>query len=107
MAQESLGERIWYKNWPPKVRKCLDYPDCTLAEFLKETTTKHAAKPAIFFLNAEITYRQLWDMVQRLATALSDLGYKNFVQVRVNQLISTVTPQPPGHGLDPVKGRRS
>lgn len=76
MAQESLGERIWYKHWPSKVPKCLDYPDCTLAEFLKETATKHASKPAIFFLDAEISYRQLWDMVQRLATALSGIGYK-------------------------------
>jgi len=35
MAKESLGERIWYKYWPTQVPKCLDYPDCTLAEFLK------------------------------------------------------------------------
>jgi len=76
MAQKSLGERIWYKNWPPKVPKCLDYPDCTLAEFLKETAEKYADRPAIFFLDAEISYRQLWDMVQRMATALSGLGYK-------------------------------
>jgi long-chain acyl-CoA synthetase len=76
MAKESLGERIWYKNWPPQVPKCLDYPECTLAEFLKETAAKNGSKPAIFFLDAQVTYSQLWEMVQRLATGLSKLALK-------------------------------
>ena len=76
MAKESLGNRIWYKNWPPQVPKCLDYPDCTLAEFLKQSAAKHGSQAAIYFLDEEVTYDQLWDMVQRLATALADLGLK-------------------------------
>ena len=76
MAKQSLGERLWYKYWPAQVPKCLDYPDCTLAEFLRESAAKHGSKPAIFFLDAQVTYGQLWDMVQRLATALSRLGLK-------------------------------
>ncbi|NTV34252.1 MAG: long-chain fatty acid--CoA ligase, partial [Deltaproteobacteria bacterium] len=76
MAKESLGDRIWYKYWPSQVPKCLDYPDCTLAEFLKQSAEKHGSKPAIFFLDAQVTYSELWEMVQRLATALADLGLK-------------------------------
>ena len=76
MNEKSLGDRLWYKHWPPQVPKCLDYPDCTLAEFLRDAASKHAAKPAIFFLDAEISYHQLWDLVQRLATAFADFGYK-------------------------------
>lgn len=76
MAKESLGERIWYKYWPSQVPKCLDYPDCTLAEFLRESAAKHGSKPAILFLDAEVSYTRLWDMVQRLATSLSRLGLK-------------------------------
>ena len=76
MARESLGDRIWYKHWPPQVPKCLDYPDCTLAEFLKDAAEKYADRPAIFFLETEITYGRLWDMVQRLATALAAIGYR-------------------------------
>lgn len=76
MARESLGDRIWYKHWPPKVPKCLDYPDCTLAEFLKEAATRYAERPAIFFLDSEVTYDRLWDMVQRMATALAAMGYR-------------------------------
>jgi len=76
MAKQSLGERLWYRYWPAQVPKCLDYPDCTLAEFLRESAAKHGSKPAIFFLDAQITYAQLWDTVQRLATALARLGLK-------------------------------
>ena len=76
MAEKSLGDRIWYKHWPSQVPKCLDYPDCTLAEFLRNAASEHASKPAIFFLDAEISYSQLWEMVQRFATSLDDLGYK-------------------------------
>ena len=76
MARDSLGDRIWYKHWPPKVPKCLDYPDCTLAEFLKDSATNYAERPAIFFLDAEVSYGQLWDMVRRLATSLASIGYR-------------------------------
>ena len=76
MAKESLGERLWYKYWPAQVPKCLDYPSCTLAEFLRESAAKHGPKPALYFLDAKVTYSQLWEMVQRLATSLSRLGLK-------------------------------
>ena len=49
MAEKSLGDRIWYKHWPQQVPKCLDYPDCTLAEFLRNAASENASKPAIFF----------------------------------------------------------
>ncbi len=76
MKEKSLGDRIWYKHWPQQVPKCLEYPDCSLAEFLRHAASENASKPAIFFLDAEISYRQLWEMVQRFATSLANLGYK-------------------------------
>jgi len=74
MPEESLGERLWYKNWPTQVPKCLDYPDCSLAEFLKETAARIPESPAVCFLDTWLNYGQLWDLVQRLATALDRLG---------------------------------
>jgi long-chain acyl-CoA synthetase len=76
MAKESLGDRIWYKYWPSQVPKCLDYPDCTLAEFLKKSAAQHGSKPALYFLDAQVTYQELWDMVQRLGAGLADLGLR-------------------------------
>lgn len=76
MAKDSLGDRTWYQQWPSQVPKCLDYPDCSLAEFLRNTATKHGSNTAINFLDTTITYNELWDMVQRLATGLDSLGLK-------------------------------
>jgi len=76
MGEKSLGDRIWYKNWPPQVPKCLDYPECSLSEFLQETVSRYGDKTAINFLDSTISYNRLWDLVRRLATGLNNLGLK-------------------------------
>jgi long-chain acyl-CoA synthetase len=76
MTEKSLGDRIWHKSWPAQVPKCLDYPECSLAEFLKETASKHGSNLAISFLDSAITYNQLWDLVRRTARGLDLLGLK-------------------------------
>jgi len=43
---------------------------------LKQSAAKYGSQPAIYFLDARVTYSELWDMVQRLATALADLGLR-------------------------------
>jgi long-chain acyl-CoA synthetase len=74
MSKESVKERIWYKNWPSQVPKTLEYPDGTLADMLRESVEKNEDNLAISFLDASVTYGELWDMVRRLATGLSHLG---------------------------------
>jgi len=74
MPEISLGEKIWYKKWPPQVPKCLDYPDCSLADFLRETVAKSGNNLATHFLGSVLTYGQLWDGVTSFATGLSRLG---------------------------------
>ncbi len=76
MEAKSLGDKIWYKNWPPQVPKCLDYPEGSLADFLQETVSKYGDNTAINFLGSTISYNELWDLVRRLATGLSNLGLK-------------------------------
>ena len=76
MSERSLGDRDWYRHWPGQVPKCLDYPDCSLADFLRETTSRAGSQVAINFLDSTVTYNQLWELVRRLATALSRLGLK-------------------------------
>ncbi len=74
MSDESVKDRIWYKNWPSQVPKTLEYPDGTLADMLRETVEKYEGSLAISFLGASVTYGELWDMVRRLATGLTNLG---------------------------------
>jgi len=76
MSEKSLGDRDWYRHWPSQVPKCLDYPDCSLADFLRETTSRAGSQIAVNFLDSTLTYDQLWELVRRLATALSRLGLK-------------------------------
>jgi long-chain acyl-CoA synthetase len=76
MGDRSLGDRIWYKNWPPQVPKCLDYPDYSMADFLEETVSRYGDNTAINFLDSTISYNRLWDLVRRLATGMSRLGLK-------------------------------
>ncbi len=74
MTEQSLGERIWHKKWPPQVPRDIEYPAYTIADMLREAVERHGDSPAIFFLGARVTYDRLWDMVRRLARGLTDLG---------------------------------
>ena len=76
MSEKSLGERIWYKKWPPQVPKCQDYPDCSLADFLQETVSKSETSVATHFLGSVLTYQELWDGVKTFAAGLSRLGLR-------------------------------
>ena len=76
MVEKSLGERLWYGNWPEEVPKVIDYPDCTLADFLRETAKSNGAAEAINFLEASVSYSRLWEMVKSMAAALDGLGLK-------------------------------
>ncbi|MBN2570336.1 MAG: AMP-binding protein, partial [Deltaproteobacteria bacterium] len=74
MTKQSLGDRSWYKYWPSQAKKCLDYPDESLADILRESAEKNRDKTAIIFLDTSIAYGKLWDMVQRMAKGLAGLG---------------------------------
>ncbi len=74
MSDEFVKERLWYKNWPSQVPKTLEYPDGTLADVLQKTVEKNEGNLAISFLGASVTYGELWDMVQRFATGMTNLG---------------------------------
>ena len=70
------GDRPWYGDWPEGVPKSLDYPRIGLGELLRRTARDNPEKKAIIFLDSVLTYRQLDDYVDRMATALDKLGLK-------------------------------
>lgn len=75
MARD-LGDRPWYNDWPQGVPKSIDYPEISLGEMLRQTANQYPNDKAIIFLDTVMTYRQLDDYVDRLATALANLGLK-------------------------------
>ena len=73
MAQD-LGDRPWYGDWPQGVPKMIDFPQISLSDLLRDTTSQYPNEKAIVFLDSVMTYRELDDAVDRFATALANLG---------------------------------
>lgn len=71
---EFCTERPWLKNYMPGVRPSLEYPKITLSCLLDDAAAGHPEKTAIIFAGREIKYGELAVMVNRAATALSEMG---------------------------------
>lgn len=76
-------DRIWYKSYDPRVPKSLDYPAQCLPVLLRQNAEKHPEKIATEFIGAKLTYRSLWDQIQKLATALHLLGVERGTRVAI------------------------
>ncbi|MCB2227146.1 MAG: long-chain fatty acid--CoA ligase [Desulfarculaceae bacterium] len=75
MAKD-LGDRPWYGDWPQGVPKMIDFPKISLSDLLRDTTRQHPDNKAIVFLDSVMTYRELDDAVDRVATSFDKMGLK-------------------------------
>ncbi len=66
--------RIWLKHYDEGVRPNIDYPEVPLYKLLEESARKYPDKPALVFFGRKITYRELDDISDRVASFLKDLG---------------------------------
>lgn len=69
-------KEYWMENWPEEVPRSIDYPEISLGQFLKETGKEYPDSQAIYFEGWRCTYKELDEMVDQLATALSKMGIK-------------------------------
>ena len=69
-----MDDRVWHKFYDEGVPKEVDFEDTTLPQFLERAVERHGHRPALIFFNARLSYRQLKDQVDRLATALAGMG---------------------------------
>lgn len=77
MKWKSIYEqRPWLKAYPPGVPSEMEIPVKSLNEAFDEATQRYKNKTAINFYGKKITYRELREKVDRLATALTHLGIK-------------------------------
>lgn len=67
-------EKPWFNFYPEGVPKSIEYPNMSIAEYLKEVAEEYPNDVALIFEGFKITYKQLMELVDRLATALNDLG---------------------------------
>ncbi|HVL33857.1 MAG TPA: long-chain fatty acid--CoA ligase [Actinomycetota bacterium] len=82
-------ERIWTKSYPPGVPADLDFTPRALPELFDETVRDFPNNIALDFQGVTMTYRQLDDAVDKMASVLTQLG------VQKGTRVGTVTPNTP------------
>lgn len=79
-----MEKRIWHQFYDEGVPHQPELQDIVLPQYLKDTVERFGDRPAVFFMNCTLTYRQLKEEVDRLATALTGLGIKKDSRVAVH-----------------------
>ncbi len=91
MTQPDDPQRPWLAAYAPGVPADIDPPDLALAALLERSVERFPDRPALDFLGAGTTYRELGDAVRRVAGALHRLG------VRAGDRVALVLPNCPQH----------
>ena len=79
----------WLAHYDPGVPANLTYPDKTLVDYLTDLARDHAAKPALLFKGATVSYGELDSQSSAFAAALAALG------VRPGDRVALVLPNCP------------
>ncbi len=74
--KEVYESRPWLKFYLKEVPADVPIPDKSVVELFNESTDKWKDKTALIFYGRKMSYRELRDQTDRLATALVDLGVK-------------------------------
>ncbi|MDD1778619.1 MAG: AMP-binding protein, partial [Candidatus Helarchaeota archaeon] len=69
-------DKPWYKKWPKVYPKTLKYYEGNVADMLAGTAKRYPNRVVCDFMGKKITYGELEDLVNRFATALTNLGVK-------------------------------
>ncbi len=68
--------RVWFKSYDPRVSHTASYPDKCLPRLLENCVRKFPENVATMFFGATLHYRELWDHIQRLASAFYRMGMR-------------------------------
>ncbi len=79
-----MEARVWHKFYDKSVPPSLVYEPLVLPERLARSAEAYPDAPALVFLGSRLTYRQLKDQVDRLATALAGLGVTRGTRVAIH-----------------------
>jgi long-chain acyl-CoA synthetase len=78
-----VESRPWHRFYDEGVPPSLDFQQLTLPQFLERATAQYPDRPALYFLNCRLTYRELKTEVDRFATALTRLGVARDTRVAI------------------------
>jgi len=79
-----VEQRVWHQFYDTVVPPSLTYEPLVLPERLERSASAYPDQCAIAFLGTHLTYRQLKDDVDRLATALAGLGVRKGTRVAIH-----------------------
>ena len=79
-----MEQRVWHQFYDSVVPPSLSYEPLVLPERLERSAAAYPDQCAIAFLGTHLTYRQLKDGVDRLATALAALGVRKGTRVAIH-----------------------
>ena len=74
--KEAYLSRPWLKYYSEGVPADIDIPELSVPELFDQIAEKYGNRPALIFYGKKISYRELKESVDRMATALADLGIK-------------------------------
>lgn len=78
-----MQERPWHKHYDASVPTEVDFEDLALPDVLQRQRERFADRPAIHFLKTTLSYAELAEDVDRLATALAGLGVRSGTRVAI------------------------
>jgi len=73
-VRAKYDEKPWLRFYPQAVPHTVDVPEKSLSDVFDEITERYSNRTAIVFYGNEISFKQLRQQVDRLATALCELG---------------------------------
>lgn len=77
MAEEiHYEDKPWLASYEKGVEERIQFKEMCITEFLDESVKKFPDRTALIFQGYQITYRQLDEMINRFAAALTDFGIK-------------------------------
>lgn len=85
-------EKVWLENYEPAVPRSIDYPSKSLYQLFQESAQTYKQNPAVQFMGRELSYGELADQVDSMASALSELGVKKGDRVAIHLPNSTQFP---------------
>ncbi len=76
-------DKPWVNNYSPNVPSSIDYPNQSVYDFLETAAKDYPDKTAIIFFDRKTNYRDLYDKVARIASALKSMDVKKDDRVAI------------------------
>lgn len=91
-AQNTYDSKPWLAHYENGVPEALEFENFTLPEYLEKTVKNFGDRDALIFQGYSITFTELNDMANRMASALKDFGIQkgDSVAILLPNLIPTV-----------------